>query len=115
MVQGQTPDWRPLLEVAGDEVTGAFMWMYDVRLASGRYLQAYKHFYTRRYVFLDVGCAAFAYVGDGRYAPVAVADALEAALSPWWEYLDASIEETAACWIAIARARCTHEPRPPRA
>jgi hypothetical protein len=44
MIQGHKPDWRPLLEVAGDEVTGGFMWMYDVRLASGRYLQAYKHF-----------------------------------------------------------------------
>jgi hypothetical protein len=88
MVQGQTPDWRPLLEVAGDEVTGGFMWMYDVRLASGRYLQAYKHFYTRRYVFLDAGCNAFAYLGHERYGPIALADALEAALSPWWERLE---------------------------
>jgi hypothetical protein len=105
MVQGHTPDWRPLLEVAGDEVTRGFMWMYDVRLASGRYLQAYKHVYTRRYVFLDAGCNAFAYLGHERYGPIALADALEAALSPWWERLDATAEDIAACWAAIADAR----------
>jgi hypothetical protein len=112
MVQGTRPDWGPLLQVAGEDVTGGFMWMYEVQLAGGRYVQAYKHYDTRRYMFLDGGCNAFAYVGDGRYAPVAVADALEAALSPWWEYLDASIEETATCWIAIARA--TRFPRSAR-
>ena len=105
MVQGHRPDWRPLLEVAGDEVTGGFMWMYDVRLASGCYLQAYKHFYTRRYVFLDASCNAFAYLGHERYGPIGLADALEAALSPWWERLDATAEDIAACWTAIAAAR----------
>ena len=89
------------------------MWMYDVRLAGGRYLQAYKHYYTRRYIFLDAGCNAFAYLGHERYGPVAVADALEAALSPWWEYLNASIVEITACWTAIVRARRIRGPRPP--
>jgi hypothetical protein len=32
-------------------------------------------------------------------------DALEAALSPWWERLDATAEDIAACWTAIAAAR----------
>jgi hypothetical protein len=112
MVQGKTPDWRPLLELAGEEVTSDFMWMYEVRLAGGRRVQAYKHYYTRRYVFLDGACNAFAYLGHERYGPVQPADALEAALRPWWQYLNASVEETAACWIAIARA--TRRPTSPR-
>jgi hypothetical protein len=72
----------PLVEVIGEDLAGSFMWMYEVRLAGGRPLQAYKHLDTRRYVFLDPACTAFAYVGRERYGPVGLADALEAALSP---------------------------------
>jgi hypothetical protein len=89
------------------------MWMYESRLAGGRPLHAYKHIDTRRYVFLDPSCNAFAYIRDERYERIALADALEAALSPWWERLNPSVEDIAACWTAIARARrATDQGRP---
>lgn len=105
MVRGSNPDWRPLVAVLGEDLAGSFMWMYEARLPGGRPLNAYKHIDTRRYVFLDPACNAFAYVGGERYGRVALADALEAALSPCWEWLNASLEDIAACWTAIARAR----------
>lgn len=81
MVQRSTPEWRPLEEAVGYDLAGAFMWMFEVRLAGGRPLHAYKHIDTRRYVHLDLACNAFAYLGEERYGRVALADALEAALS----------------------------------
>jgi hypothetical protein len=47
---------------------------------------------------------AFRYVGDYQYRRVELADALEGALNPWWERLNASVEDIAASWTAIARA-----------
>jgi hypothetical protein len=72
IVQGSNPDWRPLVEVLGEDLTGSFMWMYEARLASGLPLHAYKHIDTRRYVFLDPACNAYAYLGGERYGPVAL-------------------------------------------
>jgi hypothetical protein len=104
-VQARNPDWRPLVAVLGEDLAGSFMWIYEAQLADGRQLHAYKHIDTRRYVFLDPACNAFAYLGGERYGHVAVADALEAALSPWWEHLNAAAEDIAACRTAIAHAR----------
>lgn len=73
-------------------------------LSDGRALHAYKHIDTR-YVHLDLACNAFRYLGDGHYRRVGLADALDAALIPWWERLNASLDDIAACWTAIARAR----------
>jgi hypothetical protein len=103
-VQGSVPEWRPLVEAVGEHLAGTFMWMFEVRLSDGRPLQAYKHIETRRYVHLDPACNAFCYIGDDHYRRVELADALEAALSPWWEALNASVEDVAASWNAIARA-----------
>ena len=41
--QGDTPDWRPLLGLVGERVTGDFMWMFEVVLQDGTSLHAYKH------------------------------------------------------------------------
>jgi hypothetical protein len=111
-VQGSVPEWRPLLEAVGEELAGTFMWMFEVRLSDGRPLHAYKHIDTRCYVHLDPACNAFRYVGEHYYRRVGLADALEAALSPWWERLNASVEDIAASWIAIARAREPGERHP---
>ncbi|HEX6582138.1 MAG TPA: hypothetical protein VF056_00960 [Thermoleophilaceae bacterium] len=94
-----------MVAVLGEYLTGYFMWMYEAQLAGGRPLHAYKHIDTRRYVFLDPACNAFAYLGADCYGHVALADALEGALSPLWERLNASTEDIAACWTAIAHAR----------
>jgi hypothetical protein len=103
-VQGSVPEWGPLLEAVGERLAGTFMWMFEVRLSDGRSLHAYKHIDTRRYVHLDLACHAFRYLGEGNYRRVGLADALEAALSPWWERLNASVEDVVAAWTVIARA-----------
>jgi hypothetical protein len=65
------PEWQPLLdllaEAADDEsrVLNDFMWMHSVRLEDGRLLQAYKHYWTRRYVHLDSDGNAFVYTPYG--------------------------------------------------
>ena len=56
MLPLQTPEWEPLLDLAEDHVED-FMWMYVAELEDGTRIHAYKHYWTRHYVFLD---------GDGR-------------------------------------------------
>lgn len=106
IVQGGEPEWGPLLKIA-PEIIGDFMWMFEVELADGRRLDAYKHFFTRGYVHLDPEGNAFAYVDTGRpsdlYRPVDLVLQLEAVLEPWWEELSATVEQTAACWTVIDR------------
>jgi hypothetical protein len=111
-VQGSVPEWRPLLEAVGEHLAGTFMWMFEVRLSDGRPLHAYKHIDTRRYVHLDPACNAFRYVGEHYYRRVDLADALEAALSPWWERLNVSAEDVVASWTAITRASRDADNRP---
>ncbi|HVO55019.1 MAG TPA: hypothetical protein VMT37_11470 [Solirubrobacterales bacterium] len=61
-----TPEWEPLLDLAPDHVDD-FMWMYAAELEDGTRIQAYKHYWTRRYVFLDGNGRAYAYVDRERY------------------------------------------------
>ena len=53
ITQGERPDWGPLLDAVDEQLTDDFMWMFEVLLANGTPLQAYKHRMTRRYVHLD--------------------------------------------------------------
>lgn len=46
--------WPPLLELVPDYVPD-FMWMYEVELEDGTVLQAYKHRWTRRYLYIEDG------------------------------------------------------------
>jgi hypothetical protein len=94
-----------LQDAVGEYLVGTFMWMFEVRLADGRPVHAYKHIDTRCYVHLDLACNAYMYVGEEHYRRIPVADALQAALSPWWEGLNATAEDIAASRIAIDRAR----------
>ena len=41
--QGNRPEWGLLLDAVGEEITGHFMWMFEVVLTNGTPLQAYKH------------------------------------------------------------------------
>ncbi len=76
MTQGESPEWRPLLDLVGEEVTGDFMWMFEVELSDGSSLHAYKHIDTRRYIHLSLDGLAFAYQPPGRYRRVEAADVL---------------------------------------
>ena len=68
--QGRKPKWRPLLDAVGEELAGDFMWMFEVDLANGTPLQAYKHVDTRRYLHLDPHGAAFVYQPPDHYRGV---------------------------------------------
>jgi hypothetical protein len=48
------PIWEPLLEVLPEDIDD-FMWMGEVVLTDGTQIQLYKHYWTRRYLLLDLG------------------------------------------------------------
>jgi hypothetical protein len=66
MLPVEVPEWEPLLDLAEPHVED-FMWMYAAELSDGRRIQAYKHRWTRRYVFLDGDGRGYAYVDRERY------------------------------------------------
>ena len=68
-MQGGDPNWEPLLDLAPDEIDD-FMWMFQVELEDGAMVQAYKHWWTRRYVHLDFGGRAFVFIDEGTYEEV---------------------------------------------
>ena len=67
VVQGDTPDWQPLLDALGEEITGDFMWMFEVRLSDDTSLHAYKHIDTREYLHLTSDGRAFVYEESEHY------------------------------------------------
>lgn len=44
--------------------------MYEAELENGVRIQAFKHYWTRRYLFLDSEGKAWLYREDGRYEPL---------------------------------------------
>ncbi len=66
VVNCETPVWEPLLGLARVYVD-EFMWMHEIELDNGTRLQAYKHWWTRRYIHLDGEGNAWFYREDGRY------------------------------------------------
>jgi hypothetical protein len=80
----EKPEWRPLLEAVGERFTGNFMWMFWVELEDGSRLHAYKHYFTRAYLFLTEDGRAFQWAPCGRYAPQRLDWAIEHALCQWW-------------------------------
>jgi hypothetical protein len=63
------PDWQPLINLAPEHLED-FMWMYSTELEDGAVLHAYKHWWTRCYIFLDRTGRAFTYTERGRYRQV---------------------------------------------
>jgi hypothetical protein len=109
MLPGDTPNWEPLLDAVGSEVTDGFMWMFAVRCSDGRRLDAYKHWVTRGYLHLDALGDAFVYTGAGRYRRTEFWRQLEAVLSPWWEkdLWGWGPEALAAAVAAVHEAKCS--------
>ena len=70
VVGDDRPTWDPMLALAGEELTGWFMWMFEIRLDDGTAVHAYKHQMTRRYVHLGEDGRAFAYTGGDSYQEV---------------------------------------------
>ncbi len=67
--RSEEPTWEPLLELAPEDIDD-FMWMGEVELTDGGRLQMYKHYWTRRYIHLDLGGRCFVYLEPDRYEEV---------------------------------------------
>lgn len=102
-IQGDDPNWEPLLETAGHRVVGDFMWMFEVELSDGRRLQAYKHIDTRGYVHLDADGNAFAYQSPNRYRPIAPVDAFVAVFASLPGHAGVDEEQIRVSWWAVDR------------
>jgi hypothetical protein len=61
MMGKDEPNWEPLLRLARVYVE-EFMWMFAVELEDGTELQAYKNYWTRRYLHLAEDGRAFFYM-----------------------------------------------------
>jgi hypothetical protein len=62
-VNHENPVWEPLLSLARIYID-EFMWMGEVELRDGTRIQAYKHYWTRRYLYLANDGRAFFYRAD---------------------------------------------------
>jgi hypothetical protein len=69
MTRREEPAWEPLLEVAPEDIDD-FMRMGEVELTDGGRAQMYKHYWTRRYIHLDLGGRCFVWLDEDRYEEV---------------------------------------------
>jgi hypothetical protein len=74
--------WEPLLELAPEDI-GDFMWMFEGELNEWTPLQAYKHRWTRRYLFLDHNGRAFDEIRPGRFEEVEPRLLFEEVMGVW--------------------------------
>jgi hypothetical protein len=97
------PNWQPLLDLLGEELTGDFMWMFEVELDDGTLLQAYKHWYTRGYIHLAADGSAFVYESRSRYRSAPVTDVLAAVFVAEPGLNGITDEQIARSWAAVDR------------
>ena len=102
-VQWTKPDWKPLLDTVGEEVTGDFMWMCELELSTRTRIHAYKHVDTRRYVHLDHKGRAYTYGYRDRYRVRPAADVLAAVFTPLPGLAGVTTQRISASWAAVAR------------
>ena len=81
--QHDQPEWRPLLAVVGRELVGWFMWMWEVELADGGRLHAYKHSGTRRYLYVDAAGRAYEEHPVGQFRPRSLPICIIRAFAGW--------------------------------
>lgn len=82
-VQGEPPNWEPLLTAVGAQLAGWFMWMHEGTFADGSTVQAYKHRSTRRYLFLDDHGQAHDEVDVRMFVPISLSFAIGVAFAGW--------------------------------
>lgn len=105
--QHESPDWKPLVEILGNELAPWFMWMCEVELVDGGRIQAYKHVATRRYVHLADDGRALEHTADGNYRLVNLEHAIRHAFQGWQHLLPRP--EDAAVIRAALREACRNE------
>jgi hypothetical protein len=86
--QGDHPSWEPLEAMVGEVLAAEFMWMFQVDLADGTVVQAYKHIFTRRYLHLAQDGRTFAFTSSNRYRVVDPFDLLMVVFEDWERYTD---------------------------
>jgi hypothetical protein len=104
-MQGDRPVWEPLLDAVGERVTCDFMWMFEVTLADGTLVQAYKHIETRGYLHLAADGTAYVYTDRDRYRPMSAADVLRAVIVGLPGLAGVTDEQIDASWAAVERLR----------
>ena len=67
-------------------------------------MHAYKHICTRRYLFLTEDGRAFEYTRCGRFLPLRLDFAIEAALCTWWILSDREQEDADTIRAAVLAA-----------
>ena len=103
--QGEWPEWAPLLKAVGEEITGDFMWMFEVVLTDGMSLHAYKHIDTRRYIHLASNGEAFVYEPPDHYRALPAADVLAAVFASLPGLAGVTDQQIGASWAAVERLR----------
>ena len=103
--QHRHPVWEPLVDAVGERLAEGFMWMHENRFEDGSSVHAYKHVFTRRYLYLSEDGRAFEVAACGRYMPLRLDFAIEAALCTWWILIGWEEEDRAAVYEAVVRAQ----------
>jgi hypothetical protein len=81
--RSDTPNWEPLTKLIGTRLADWFMWMFDIVLADGVRVHAYKHTATRRSMHLAEDGRAFVFVGGERYREIRSRHAIDEAVAGW--------------------------------
>jgi len=102
--QYDKPDWEPLRNLVGMELADWFMWMFEIELADGAVVHAYKHIATRRYFHLAVDGRVFSYTPGGFYQEVEPRRAIDLVFARWDEHLTER-DDPVAVGQALTRAR----------
>ncbi|HZI91131.1 MAG TPA: hypothetical protein VFD31_05835 [Thermoleophilaceae bacterium] len=85
-------------------MAGTFMWMDESALPDGSRVHAYKHIYTRRYLYLTEAGCAYEWTACQRFVRSRLDYALEAALCNWWVLAGWDAEDAEAVRMAILKA-----------
>ena len=108
MLDTERPVWQPLLDLIGVQLVEWFMWMFEIELADGTRVHAYKHVSTRRYFHLGEDGRAFAYRSEDRYAEISPHEAIDEAFTGWEGLLpQPSDPEVVRAALRRARGACT--------
>ncbi len=103
--QYDEPVWEPLAEAVGERLAGGFMWMHEYELEGGLAVHAYKHIFTRRYLYLAAAGRAFEYTPCERLVPLRLDFAIEAAVCTWWILSGWEPEDVEALRAAVMRSQ----------
>jgi hypothetical protein len=85
--QYECPVWQPLVDLVSEVGAEWFMWMYEIELADGSPLHAYKHVATRQYLHLTEDGRAFVYRSPDNYEEITRRRAVREAVAGWEELL----------------------------